>query len=133
MNLWVNLTKRIQTDTGLRYCPVVESANGRIKPPAIMLNGKEQRNEDGAYYLEWRSGGQRKRLSVGNDPAQAQARRLPRLAELNAVANGITIGITPSPETAAGGVDANLRSIAVTVAAFLEETELSKKPKTLAA
>jgi hypothetical protein len=29
MHREVNLTKRIRTSTGLRYCPVVLSANGR--------------------------------------------------------------------------------------------------------
>ena len=28
----VNLTKRVQAGNGLRYCPVVLSANGRVKP-----------------------------------------------------------------------------------------------------
>jgi len=28
----VNLTKRVQTSKGLRYCPVALSPNGRVKP-----------------------------------------------------------------------------------------------------
>ena len=28
----VNLTKRIQTPKGMRYCPVVLSPNGRVRP-----------------------------------------------------------------------------------------------------
>jgi hypothetical protein len=40
MNREVNVTKRVQTAAGLRYCPVVLSANGRIKPDAVMVNGK---------------------------------------------------------------------------------------------
>jgi hypothetical protein len=34
-NREVNLTKRIQTAQGSRYCPVVLSANGRIKPDFV--------------------------------------------------------------------------------------------------
>ena len=30
MNRTVNLTKRVQTSRGLRYCPVVLAANGRV-------------------------------------------------------------------------------------------------------
>ena len=32
VNRQVNLTKRVRTKSGLRYCPVVLAANGRIKP-----------------------------------------------------------------------------------------------------
>jgi hypothetical protein len=28
----VNLTKRVMVNGGLRYCPVVEAANGSIRP-----------------------------------------------------------------------------------------------------
>lgn len=31
MNRDVNVTKRVKTSQGLRYCPVVLSANGRIR------------------------------------------------------------------------------------------------------
>ncbi|MBZ5665596.1 MAG: hypothetical protein LAO30_13420 [Acidobacteriia bacterium] len=51
MNREVNVTKRVQTSKGLRYCPVVVSANGRIKPDAVMVNGKQERHTEGAYYL----------------------------------------------------------------------------------
>lgn len=53
-NREVNLTKRIQTTAGWRYCPVVLSANGRVKADVVMVNGKEERHPEGAYYLEWR-------------------------------------------------------------------------------
>src|ERR1700757_3011306 len=90
-NREVNVTKRVQTSKGLRYCPVVLSANGRIKPDAVMVNGKPERHTEGAYYLEWREGGKRVRLSVGKDAADTSARRLRKEAELNAVNNGIAV------------------------------------------
>ena len=71
----VNLTKRIQTANGLRYCPVVESANGRVKPDQVLVNGKPEKHLEGAYYLEWREKGKRIRLSVGKDAQKALARR----------------------------------------------------------
>jgi hypothetical protein len=61
---------------GLRYCPAVLSANGRIKPDAVLVDGREEKHSEGAYYLEWREGAKRIRLSIGKDPAEANARRL---------------------------------------------------------
>ena len=63
MNREVNLTKRVQTPQGMRYCAVVLSANGRVKPDVVMANGKPERHTEGAYYLEWREGAKRVRLS----------------------------------------------------------------------
>jgi integrase/recombinase XerD len=120
----VHLTKRVQTDQGLRYCAVAESANGRVKPDVVVVSGKEERHGEGAYYLEWREDGKRVRLSVGKDAADAAARRQRKEAELNALNNGVSV----LPENGDGH-----RSVATAVAAFLDETELTKKPKTLAA
>jgi integrase/recombinase XerD len=120
----VNLTKRVQTAKGLRYCPVALSANGRVKPDLVIVNGEQERHPEGAYYLEWRENGRRVRLSVGKDAADASARRLRKEAELNAVNNGAAI----VPE----GKDGH-RSIAASVPDYLDETKLTKKPKTLAA
>ena len=120
----VNLTKRVQTDEGLRYCRVAESPNGRIKPDQVLINGKPEKHPEGAYYLEWRENGKRVRLSVGKDAQEAAARRQRKQAELNAVESGVSV----LPENGNGQ-----RSVAAAVAQFLEETELTKKPKTLAA
>ncbi len=120
----VNLTKRIQTTDGLRYCAVAESPNGRVKPDVVIVNGKQERHPEGAYYLEWRENGRRVRLSVGKDAQDAAARRQRKEAELNALNNGVSV----LPENGNGH-----RSVVAAVAKFLEETELTKKPKTLAA
>ena|SRR6267154_115814 len=71
MNREVNATKRVKTPQGLRYCPVVLSANGRIRPDWVLINGKEERHPEGAYYLEWREETKRIRLSIGKDAATA--------------------------------------------------------------
>jgi integrase/recombinase XerD len=120
----VNLTKRVQTSKGMRYCPVVLSANGRVKPDLVTFKGREERHAEGAYYLEWRENGRRVRLSVGKDPADASARRQRKESELNAVNNGVSV----VPEN-----DNGHRLLAATVTEYLEETTLTKKPKTLAA
>jgi integrase/recombinase XerD len=120
----VNLTKRVQTSKGMRYCPVVVSPNGRVKPDLVLVNGKPEKHPEGAYYLEWREKGRRVRLSVGKDAQEAAARRQRKEAELNALNNGVSV----LPENGN-----EQRSVAAAVAQFLEETELTKKPKTLAA
>jgi integrase len=120
----VNLTKRVQTSKGMRYCPVVLSPNGRVKADLVLVNGEQERHPEGAYYLEWRESGRRIRLSVGKDPQDASARRQRKEAELNALNNGVAV--------MSDGQDGH-RSIAAAVAEFLDETELTKKPKTLAA
>jgi integrase/recombinase XerD len=121
----VNVTKRVKTDKGLRYLPVALSANGRIKPDVVLVNGREERHPEGAYYLEWREGSKRIRLSVSKNAADAGARRLRKEAELNALNNGVPV----VPENGQNGH----RSVAASVAEFLDETKLTKKPKTLAA
>src|SRR5580700_5742562 len=98
-NREVNLTKRVQIPHGTRYCRVVLSANGRVKPDLVIVNGKQERHAEGAYYLEWREGAKRVRLSVGKDAADASARRLRKEAELNAINNGVAV----RPESGANG------------------------------
>jgi integrase/recombinase XerD len=122
MHREVNLTKRVQTPEGLRYCPVVTSANGRVKPNAVMVDGREQRHPEGAYYIEWRDTGKRIRLSVGKDAAEAAAMRLRKETELNR-------GDGSVPQITSNGH----ASLAKLIADYLEEVRLSKKPKTLAA
>ncbi|MGA7630951.1 MAG: phage integrase SAM-like domain-containing protein, partial [Terriglobales bacterium] len=108
----------------MRYCPVVLAANGRIRPDVVLVNGAPERHTEGAYYLEWREGSKRVRLSVGKDAADAGARRQRKEAELNAVNSGAAI---------VPGNGNGPRSVAAAVADYLDETKLTKKPKTLAA
>jgi integrase/recombinase XerD len=124
-NREVNLTKRVQTPHGWRYCRVLLSPNGRVKPDVVVVIGKEERHVEGAYYLEWREGTKRVRLSVGKDPQDAAATRLRKEAELNALNNGVAV-------VAENGQN-GYRSFAAAVTEYLEETTLTKKPKTLAA
>lgn len=125
MNRECNLTKRIQTGKGMRYCPVVLSANGRVKPDVVLVNGKEERHPEGAYYLEWRDGSKRIRLSVGRDAQDAATQRLRKEAELNARNNGVAVAAQDGKQTG--------RSLAGAISDYLDEVKLTKKPKTLAA
>jgi integrase/recombinase XerD len=123
-NREVNLTKRVQTPLGMRYCRAVLSSNGRVKPDHVHVNGHIERHPEGAYYLEWRENGRRIRLSVGKDAADAATRRLRKEAELAALNAGVTV----IPENGNGQ-----RSVSTAVAEYLEEIRISKKPKTYAA
>jgi integrase len=125
VNRECNLTKRVKTSKGPRYCPVVLSANGRVKPDVVLVEGREERYPGGAYYISWYEGKRLIRLSVGKDAATATARRLQKEAELNARNNGVAV----VPENGSNGHP----SLAEAITDFLEETRLTKKPKTLAA
>jgi integrase/recombinase XerD len=91
MHREVNLTKRIRTENGLRYCPVVLSANGRAKPDCVLVDGNGERHPEGAYYLEWREHGKRRRLSAGSNTGEAMVQRLKKEAELHAKNHGVAI------------------------------------------
>jgi len=80
---------------------------------------------EGAYYIEWRENGKRKRLSVGNDAADATAQRLRKEAELNARNHGVDVVST-------GAKNGSCR-LSTAITEYLEEIKLSKKPKTHAA
>jgi hypothetical protein len=84
----VNITKRIDTTEGNRYCPVVVGPNGRIKPDWVMVNDRQEKHPEGAYYLDRNEDGKRRRMSVGNDAASAYNRRARKQRELDAIAAG---------------------------------------------
>jgi integrase/recombinase XerD len=125
MNRTVNLTKRVQTANGLRYCPVVLAMNGRVRADLVIVNGQEERHPEGAYYLEWWNGSKRVRLSVGKDAADASARRLQKEAELNAVNHGVTV--VPDGQN---GQNGHRVLLADAVRDFLDEKRLQRKRKT---
>ena len=87
----VNLTKRVQTANGMRYCPVAESANGRAKPDVVLVNGHEERHPEGAYYLSGTRDRSESAFRSARTPADASARRQRKEAELSALNNGVTV------------------------------------------
>jgi hypothetical protein len=122
-NREVNLTKRIRTTLGnWRYCPVVLSANGRVKPDAVLVDGREERHPEGSYNIEWREGKKRVGLSIGKDPQDAAARRLRKEAELNAVNNGVNLVPEGKPQ--------GRRRIADAIGEYLSEIKLSRSTAT---
>jgi hypothetical protein len=73
---------------GKRYCPVVLGPTGRIKPDWVMVNDRQEKHPEGAYYLDRNEDGKRRRMSVGNDAASAYNRRARKQRELDAIAAG---------------------------------------------
>jgi hypothetical protein len=80
----VNLTKRVQTSKGLRYCTVALSANGRVKPDLVIVNGQQERHSEGGTI----SNGVRMAdgcvCRLGRMRPTPSARRQRKEAELNA-------------------------------------------------
>ena len=123
----VNVTKRIQTgrgQDGWRFCPVVFTVRGQVRPDLVIVKGKEERHAEGVYYLEWRENGKRIRRPAGRDASDANNQRLAKEAELNAINAGVRV----IPETGDSGV-----LLSTAIAEYLDEVKLSKKPKTLSA
>jgi integrase/recombinase XerD len=67
----VNITERIDTPEGKRYCPVVVGPNGRIKPNWVTLNDRQAKHPEVAYYLDWNEDWKRRRACLGADSAAA--------------------------------------------------------------
>jgi integrase/recombinase XerD len=113
----VNLTKRVNTSQGKRYCPVVVANNGRVKPDWVSVDGNLERHLEGSYYLDWTESGKRKRVAVGRVATEAWALKTRQEAELAARAQGIQI------------VDETSKRVRVNdaVACFLEEMELKSE------
>ena len=125
MNVQVNLFKRVRTSKGLRYCPVVESANGSVRPHHVIVQGREERHPEGTYYISWYEGRVVKRVSVGKDATEANLQRRRKQAELNAQNNGLEI-------VTAANTNGH-RLLTAEIAAYLAEVKLGAKPNTLTA
>src|SRR6185437_6538220 len=90
-----------------------------------VVNGAEERHTEGAYYLEWREGTKRVRVSLGKDAQDATARRLRKEAELNANNHGVSVTPTPSKN--------GHRQLSVAISEWLAEIKPDEEAQTLAA
>jgi integrase/recombinase XerD len=126
VNRSVNLTKRIKTPNGLRFCTVARSANGRIKANFVLIDGHEKQHPEGSYYIEWYDGSKRLRRSVGKNALAAEAKRHQHEQLLTAKADGLRAGLKFAE-------DSDRPSLVDAVTTYLAEIQLTKKPKTLAA
>lgn len=93
MNKSVNLTKRVMTPDGLRYCTVALSGTGRIKAHYVIIDEREQYHPEGSYYLDWYDADKRQCRSVGKNAPRAEAEYRQQDQRLTAKANGLRAGL----------------------------------------
>lgn len=125
MNKAVNLVKRVHTPNGPRFCAVLFSSNGRVRPNYVIVKGKEEKHTEGSYYLSWYQGGKRCYESVGNDAAQAAAKWLDKTNRRKAIANGVKVADEDSQK--------GRRTLRAAIDDYLEEIRITKKKKTYSA
>ena len=120
----VNITKRIDTPDGRRFCPVIFSPNGRIKPDWVEVDERQEKHPEGAYYLDWTEDGQRRRMAVGPDATAAYNSLKKKQSEFEAIARGLVVTDPVEEEETA-----RLR-LRAAKADFLEDIQLSRQRKT---
>jgi integrase/recombinase XerD len=120
----VNLVMQARDAEGrVRFYKVpLYDTTGAPKPGRAIIN-KVETACDGTYYLDWTEGDKRRRRVVGPDPKEAARERLKLEAVLAAKNNGVELAAAKDGR----------RTIADAAADFLEDTQLTKKVKTLAA
>ena len=119
----VNITKRIDTPDGRRFCKVIFTPNGRIKPDWVEVDDRQERHPEGVYYLDWTEDGQRKRMAVGSDATAAYNSLKKKQSEFDAIARGLVVTDPMGEE------DTRLR-LRAAKAEFLEDIQLSRQRKT---
>ncbi|MGA8309410.1 MAG: hypothetical protein WB755_05235 [Terriglobales bacterium] len=113
MNRRASIWKYVRAGTAWRYCKPVVSANGKIKPDYVLVNGVQEHHPEGNYYLRFSAGGGSWK-KIGPKAVDAQYAAAYEEEKLKAIAMGIPIkeDATPAP-----GVDASLYG-------FLQEFDL---------
>ena len=123
----VNLTKYVKVGGDAsemwRFCPVVRTGNGRIRPNYVLIDCRPELHKEGAYYIEWYLDGKRYRESVGKNPNEAFAAAERKVQILRNQALGIEI---------VGEHKQIGTTLAEASREFLEETRQQKRPKTYA-
>src|ERR1700687_5421565 len=88
----INLSKYVNIGCDQwRFCKVVVSANGRIKPDWVIVAGKPELHREGAYYIEWYEKGTRRRQSVGKNAIEAHNNQQRHIQLLRNKALGIEV------------------------------------------
>ncbi len=124
MNKTVAILKRVQIDGTPKYCPTIETSNGKIRADVVLVKGHEERHPEGSFYISWYDGPKQIRVAVGKEVSGALIARDRKRTELEAKNHGVEI---------VENKNGNSPSLAYAVEQFLEETKLTKKPKTLSA
>lgn len=121
----VNITKYVKVgghgSATWRFCAVVRTSNGRIRPNYVLIDGRPEIHKEGAYYIEWYLDGKRYRVSVGKNSNEAFAAAERKTQILGNQALGIEIV----------GEDKHTRTTLTEAChEFLEEARQQKRPKT---
>src|SRR5271168_3486411 len=121
----VNLTKYVKVRGTVsetwRFCPVVRTGNGRVRPDYVLIDGRPELHKEGAYYIEWYLDGKRYRESVGKNPSEAFAVAARKTLVLRNQALGSEI---------VGADKRTGTTLAEACREFLEETRQHHRPKT---
>lgn len=126
MNTTVSITRRVNK----KYYPIVENANGSIKPNVVKVGGVETYLTGGNFYINWTQNGKVHRQSVGAEAGQARNRRDKKAKELAAIAQGTSAGLTLVATTSAAPAE-QLLSASANI--WLTEIAIHKDSKTYAA
>src|ERR1700740_478153 len=119
----INLSKYVNIGGDQwRFCHVVVSANGRIKPDHVIVAGKPELPREGAYYIEWDEKGTRRRRSVGKNAIEAHTEQQRHIQLLRNKALGIDV-VRENEESSA-------TTIADSCAVFLQEVGQRSRRKT---
>ncbi len=119
----INLSKYVNIGGDQwRFCQVVVSANGRIKPDCVIVAGKPEFHREGAYYIEWYEKGTRRRRSVGKNAIEAHAEQQRQMQLLRNEALGI--------EVVCEKEESGVTTIADSCESFLEEVRQRSRRKT---
>src|ERR1700733_2089866 len=122
MNKTVAILKRVMIDGGPKYCPTIETSNGKIRADVVLVKGHEERHPEGSFYISWYDGPKQIRVAVGKEVSGALVARDRKRTELEAKNHGVEI---------VENKNGNSPSLAYAVEQFLDETKLTKKPKKL--
>lgn len=135
----VHITKRINVPgKGMRYCPVVFAANGKLKPHVVLVNGQEEVHPEGSYNMEWLEKGKRVRKSLGPDPLQAliAARQLDEKIETESLLLPVfdrmkqVLGVPLAPEQTEPVSTKRAVSLNDAMADFIKEKQTTRKERT---
>lgn len=90
----VNIVKKVKVKDQWKFCPVVLEANGRLKNK-VRVGGRIETHVEGAYFIEWREAGQRRREAVPHASQVLERARLKAL-EIDARKAGLEVDLPKS-------------------------------------
>jgi integrase/recombinase XerD len=124
MNKTVSILKRVKVNGMPKYCPTIDTSNGKIRADVVVVNGQAERHPEGTFYLSFYEGKKQIRVAVGTQVSEAVLARECKEAELKARNAGVEVVETD---------EKGKRSLAFAIDEYLAEAKLTKKKKTFQA